>query len=332
VPNNSSTSQATGQEPITETSARIAGTVVDETGKPLEGARVRVFQVVPPQAEYVSGQPYREVPMGEAAASPDGKFSIDVPSGHAAKGDWIVLAQKEGRSIDFLKWTGPAKGPQTLMLRLGEPKSVKGTIVDEQGKPVAGARLETILIVYEAGMSLPVNEKTLIGSSFLGVLMATTDKQGRFEVDNLPGIAILGFYVSTPGYGFAKIGLGTSQVDSFTVREIGMPTIMPGMNDVQIVLPPAVRIQGTVIDSSTNRPIAGQKLVARVKSDIGPRGERYYEVPKGSKSGDDGKFVFKNLPLGLQRLSLLGHASLLRNGRQTGSHYKPKPTKSRCPS
>jgi hypothetical protein len=126
-------------QPVDLSWARVKGIVVDESGRPVKGALVRVPQgkTKPDAATGVSG--------------PDGKFLLVLDQALARGRD--VLAGSEGGARQGILRTDDMdiRGIVDVRLVLKPSREVTVHVVDEQTKPVAGA-----LVVALASVTLPV--------------------------------------------------------------------------------------------------------------------------------------------------------------------------------
>lgn len=119
-----------------EPAASVAGKVVDEKGRPVRGARVRLERA-PAAARFRRG-PGFFAPVPQTVTGPDGSFRLDrlaASSGVtlAASGAGFVPSTRPGLVLK----AGQAVRNVVLTLRAGLTAS--GRVVDEQNQPVAGA-------------------------------------------------------------------------------------------------------------------------------------------------------------------------------------------------
>lgn len=146
----------------------LSGTVVDESGSPVAEAEVRVFP------SGFSDETAR------VRTSRQGTFRIaNLP----APASFELLALRPGLAPALLGVTVPALAESVevtevrLVLRRGH--TAGGRVVDEKGRPVAGARVE--LIRHPAAALRPgwpaVDN---------GLYRSVTDREGRFQVAGLP--------------------------------------------------------------------------------------------------------------------------------------------------
>jgi RNA polymerase sigma factor (sigma-70 family) len=153
---------------LTRTEPR-KGSLVGPSGKPVSGARV-----------------YGQVSMwGYVRTLPDDTF--EVYGLEAGRPRLVIFAHKDSQLVGSVLLKDDAlKSKAPLVVRLERAGSVKGRLVDEDGQPLAGARLETT--TYDAeGINLPIRKR---GFPAFGELWPddetfTADSNGRFQVDGL---------------------------------------------------------------------------------------------------------------------------------------------------
>ena len=253
----------------------VGGTVRDDKGVALSGVKV-----------LLSGSAYRGFSMGgaEKKSHEYGELASsenDPAAVTDAKGHWTFAhlpSDITDLTLTFVRPDGSRDSystkrqqyinsyPVVTMATLRDQSAVftmrtgltvRGIVVDENGKPIAGA---TVQEGYGHGNMTRV-------STF------TTDRNGRFEAHNrVPRQWI--YTASTNGRAMVSV---VAQVE-------------PGMPDVKIVLPPAQPLLARIVDSD-HKPIAG----ADVKIDT-YRSEGQI-LDWESTSDGDGRVFWSNAPL-----------------------------------
>jgi RNA polymerase sigma factor (sigma-70 family) len=169
------TAQPNAQPPAATRTVRVV--VLDPNGKPLPGARV--------QAEIWTEQNHLDRDYETDAA---GVVQVELPETyHTVR----IYARKKTFATLLANWerkelTNGAKIPAEYTLRMEPAVTVGGRIVDEQGKPIAGARVEVQL---ENRPKLANSDGRLHYVAWFsrGANAATTDADGRWRLDNVPG-------------------------------------------------------------------------------------------------------------------------------------------------
>lgn len=175
---------------------------------------------------------------------------------------------------------------------------VRGTVVDENGRPIAGARVETA-------------QTNRNGTGFITGMAATTGNDGRFEIANA-GIRSGGnvsLIVTKAGYG----GIETSQLipERGTPLDFGRTTLLPGKSIRVRVLDPA------------GKPAVGAL--------VEPRGG-YAVIIQSGTTDEHGECVIRNLPAGVAKI-FATYGDLYGNGAALPAeepptitlHLKPMP-------
>src|SRR5204862_7794528 len=122
------------------TTAWVNGTVVDDAGKPVCGAEVRVV---------------RDKPAGTWAATTDGKgfFAVrGVPAGDA-----VVVFSARGRVTVRKTVVVPATGPVSSEAKLIPGVRFAGKVSDPEGKPIGGATITA----FEGESEKPSRRRTV---------------------------------------------------------------------------------------------------------------------------------------------------------------------------
>lgn len=145
----------------------LTGTVVRPDGRPLPGAEVRVFGENPDDVEEI----------GRSRTSTEGRFRLNV----VEDGDYEVLAFAPGLAAasESVTLYPRAAGVSGIRLVVGPGRVASGRVVDERGRPVAGARVE--LARSQDGDLRPGGP--LVDD---GLYQDETGEDGRFEIRGLP--------------------------------------------------------------------------------------------------------------------------------------------------
>ena len=213
----------------------IAGKVLYVDGRAADGATVTAYQLV---------QKYMYLPfslkrIGHAAAADDGGFSFRTPPGAERV---LLVADKPGQALGWEAWTAE-QAYRPIKIELAAPCVVSGRVLDEDGKPVAKAKVNAYLRKPGARRGWYLG-----GHEQLGALVATTGADGRFSFDKAPVGADVQFTVEAPGHG----GLNTFHERR---RRVTAPAA-----DVELELPPEAKIEAAVVEKETGKPVADVAL------------------------------------------------------------------------
>lgn len=212
-----------------EPAKRLGGRVVDENGRPLAGAKVTAFG-----AEAIDSDGSQQRKLGTAVTGADGRFRFDRP----AESVVTIVATKKGGCLDWAYWLGEGSGEPVL--RLGPATTIEGQIVDEAGRPIAGAAVDAL---FKLGVP---DAREMYAPLPGGALTAKTDVRGRFRFATVPQAATVAFDISAPGH----------------ARAFTEVHFTPGQKGLRFVLPPEGRLEGAVVDKATGRPLADIHLSA----------------------------------------------------------------------
>jgi protocatechuate 3,4-dioxygenase beta subunit len=245
--------------------AMFKGRVVDDLGRPLSGADVELTVSPVDEASEL------------ARTDRDGQFSIGpVPPGHYDA--WARFAghgmAKPAEAI--LR----AEAVTTLDLRLARAAQVLGTVLDEGGRPLAGA-VVTAMAESATGQDLSVLAGSLPLAAEAANLpahvlaakgqtrSAASDAQGRFAIADLP-----------PG----KVQLTATAETRLALRK-GPLKLEPGksVETGPLTLRAGLPLRGRLVDE-TGAPLPGARIDVRQTDITG--GAEFTGV-----AGDDGRFV-----------------------------------------
>ncbi len=153
-------------ELVLEPAGLIAGTVVDEAGRPVESFIVSAQSARPEGGGMVRGPGLRE-PVTAA----DGRFQLD----RAAAGSWVLTVEAPELAPVTVSDVKVAAGAVTDVgqVRLHRGGTLRGWVVDPDDKPISAAQVTA---------RSPSNTRIFYGDR----LVATTDIEGAFELKGIP--------------------------------------------------------------------------------------------------------------------------------------------------
>jgi hypothetical protein len=162
------------------------------------------------------------------------------------------------------RWPAVIQRIEAVHKKPTDGKPISGTVVDATGKPVAGAHVA-------AGNPL-VGDSVSVGylENFGAQRLATTDDQGRFQLDHVPADAVI-----------------VAQHD--TRRSI----VRPAKDGDRLVLQPTTTISGRVAG-----PEPGQLTVFALHGDRDKSAMYQLQTPVAS----DGSFTLSGVPIGRMRI------------------------------
>jgi protocatechuate 3,4-dioxygenase beta subunit len=200
----------------------------------------------------------------------DGRFTFDlVPD---SKEDWhkqfiaVVTVRRKDSAMWWTFFPCLPERPEDcetrhdIQLQLGKPATLAGTVVDEAGKPVAGAEIVPCLWrIIPPKIGRVFNGGTPSGRGVplwvvpdLDWLQTALDGNGRFSLSSIPDDCRIDIMARAPG---------KAMVSTSDLRHDRWGQFKPGQADVRIVLLPESRIQGVVIQEETRNPLADVALI-----------------------------------------------------------------------
>lgn len=204
----------------------VSGTVRDSDGKPLAGVPVYAFQTGSEVAKWRDGQ------MGVS----DDKGNYRLEHLDAVK-HAVTAPDFSGREFPVVPASFASADAVRVDLTAKKEAALTGIVVDEQKRPVAGARMQLTMNGMPLLYGVAVQNETPVTRS---------GKDGRFR---LPMPAV-------PDSAMEQLRLQAVH------RRYAMGTAELGdRSDVVVVLPAGVELQGMVVDQS-GRPVANAGIVA----------------------------------------------------------------------
>lgn len=241
-----------------------SGVVLDEGGRPVEGAAIDLISSESSKAEPLP----KQGSAISARSDHQGRFQSRLSAG-----SWDLRAGAPGLVATVVRGivVGPGRDPVdlgTVVLRRGG--TLDGQVVDPQGKPIAGCQIRvlpaggmTSTRFLAAGAAQDENMETLSGPD------------GGFTLTGLPEGQPIALAVSGEGY------------LSATRRGIQVPAERP----LRVTLSPGSRISGRVVDDS-GAPVTRAQVLA-VYEGPGPGGGGAAE-----SLDENGGFVIENVSPG----------------------------------
>lgn len=254
--------------PASGESRQIAGRIVDYLARPVEGAKVVLYDEpdLRPEGRRVFHK------LAETESLSDGRFALTAEHQESIHPmQWWLIAYRSGLAMS---WTTDGLASRDVVMVLGKPRPLGGVIVDQAGHPVAGARVS---LCVENEM-MDVQELPLPGPEEWH--MRRTDDQGRFLFDNLPPDTTADFQIEAPGrspfWTFSAFGAGTQY--------------LAGHTDIRIVLAGEATIEGRVVDEDTGQAVSDLQVLARPQN----RGDADY-CPAPATVDPNGRFILAGL-------------------------------------
>jgi len=293
-----SSAGASGQAPTGATAAvTVRGTVLDENGKAAEGIEVAAYNISMAEAEQSKG-PREADATRFTKTGVGGGFGFEL-AGRRDWDAWLLLARrplqagfaevrvyKGALDKQFLRPGG------TVEIRMiAAQAKVAGTVLDGNGRPVAGAGVSVSNIMDpEAGKPRASNETLTLENMpwHLNLRMypeaaklyeTKTDARGRFEIGGIPQ--------------------GYQAVVYFTAKGLArIPEIyVAGGDEKSVIMQSEGKITGRIVARDAGISVSG--VAVRL------RGLYQIQTQVTGESGEDGTFSFDALPEGDYQVTTL---------------------------
>jgi type II secretory pathway component GspD/PulD (secretin)/beta-lactamase regulating signal transducer with metallopeptidase domain len=237
--------KTTDNKPLPTT---CTGRVVDIKGNPLTSAQVASYELYFDMAGNLKLRL-----IGETVTKADGNFLFETtPSVRKNRSLGAeVVARKEGLAVGWALW--PLYGNQKATITLQEPAKFSGKVVDENGSSIPNANIRAVLFKKKTSRE----EKTmwLAGLQPFNWLSVHTDRDGRFEFNNIPENSAGDLLVTASGFGT----IYTRKPDRID-KGYELAEFVAGQTDIKITMPIEARIEGKVVNKRTGAGIPGVTL------------------------------------------------------------------------
>jgi len=276
---NLSTAHGQGEQPKKIT---YSGKLVDEKGQPIAGAKVSLHEISYGGTTYA----YEVRLIEQVTTEADGGFALKVAAQTDVFRQAVTIAEKEGLAIGWDNWDMRQDKQQDI--RLGQPKQLSGLVVDENNNPIADAEVSISYALAGEGD----NRRYLARQFAPKLLVVQTDASGKFTFDNLPADATFELMAK-------KAGRATISTFKSAGYQGGKLQFLAGQTDIKLTVPIEARIEGTVIEKTSGKPVAGVRLMALEQQ----RGLPFDLQAVVSK--EDGTFIADSLAYGKYILQLV---------------------------
>ena len=287
-----SAGDANGAEKATGGPVRIFGRVVDPEGKAVGGATVTIHRTNYPK---LYAQPLPTELLATLTTDSEGKFEYLVEpqkqaeqqfhyGGNHSRG-WInVAATKSGFGMAFSGHVDQVD-PKALELKLRIDESVRGLVIDTEGRAISGAVIQVVSL--ESAESEPLDrwlEQVRRSAGRVAVSMggesvpdtprfpsnatgqrspdelprATTDAKGQFEIAGMGRDRLVVLQITKPGIALANVHVITRSIEPLRAqtwhRTLHRHVYYGSKFDY--VADPSAPVEGMVKDKDSGEPIA----------------------------------------------------------------------------
>jgi len=244
------------------------GKVIDEQGRPIAGVNVSLHEMVYDEDTYA----YNPKQLGDIQTGADGAFSFTETIENNQYRYGHIIADKKGLALGFDNWS-MRDGDKEFEIKLGEPKELAGTVVDENDRPVSDAQVLISMLVLGEGRE----RKNLTGLAGPELLTTKTNSAGNFTFTRIPAGATAEFIIEKPGR-------ATTSTYKRTGESYQKLNFTEGQKDIKLVLPAEAKIEGRVVEKSTGKPVDSVQIRYTNGVEVG------YFRPKALTSKEDGTF------------------------------------------
>jgi RNA polymerase sigma factor (sigma-70 family) len=298
----------------------IRGLVVDPAGKPVAGAKVLAT---------------RREARPEATSGPDGRFRLLVPPHDPLLRDSEygpyprLSALAPGFGLGWAKDAfkpGPSGEVTIRLVEEGPP--VEGRIIDLEGRPVAGARVQVLVVWVVDTVSFDewraraksqgttslseASSRTLLG--FSASIEAETGLDGRFRLLGLGRDRVASLFVTGPTIADTRLSVMTD--DGPEIRSMPRPNVAsPGPNvfharKFEAVVGPTRPVEGVIRDKDTGRAIEGLRVKAAVDDGrpLAINASRTFSTAFVTRTDADGRYRLLGMPTSPAYRLLVDHA------------------------
>ena len=276
----------------------IKGRVVAPDGRPVAGALVTTLYM----DTDIFTNDTSSIPWPKTSSGSDGRFAIRLPqtkldpsiAGYMSTEPWLV-ASSPGFGFGWCQRGLITKRPAEQVITLAEEgPPIEGRIVDLEGRPVVGASVRAAWIWYEEKGNLAgwiaKARNGAAGNLWQGLQRLTTESLDR-KLGHAPRERLIPIATTTAADGRFKLtgvgrdriaelmvsgtGIATTQAYVFSRPEREIRDVDKGMMQRQPFIvhapttpsspwSPGIRVQGSIRDSDSGRPIAGLEIQAAV--------------------------------------------------------------------
>ena len=204
--------------------------VMDSKARPLAGAEVAAYERF---YNYSSGQEYTKLLSQVKKTDVNGYvvLSADISS----QRNVFIVARKKGMAVgwDVLNSGSSNNAKGNFLIILEKPSTLAGTVVDENGNPIAKAKVR--VIPKTSYLSRLEQRPVLAPEQWF---TTKTDTKGKFSFNNFAADVSTDFWIEAPGKG---------SVYEYTTHWTSSCGFEAGRTDIRLVLPQEVTTGGGLL-------------------------------------------------------------------------------------
>jgi hypothetical protein len=265
----------------------ISGRVVDDQARPVANAEVAVYQKESLLQEYTA-----QLIAPVVRTDQRGTFALRAQV--TSQYNTFIVARKAGLAMawDGLNYSSNTLARGYFLLVMETAHVMTGKVVDHQGNPVSGARVQAL---PKTSYMRRLSQRPMMAPTEW--FSTETDNLGQFRFGMFSADVSADFWVRAPGLQRTYI---------FTTHSQNCCGFEVWRKDVHLALPEEQRVVGQVRAAKMDRPVAGLRLTVRAQRDRDDVSNRYRSFDV--KTDAQGRFVCAGLPVGKSTFQL--HASV----------------------
>ena len=356
VPSAPSVPPQTLETPVKNAPYVYAGTIVDDAGKPVVGAKITLDHawsslpsegLAPLAVSDTAGHFQFSVPKRGATDDWAKSWSIDAmllatKDGYGLAGGPAVQFETTGRlAAEQQQRTGDAPKPGTHVLNLApDDVPIRGRLLDTEGRPVADATVQVINVWQGRDGSLlnwEKNAKTASNSFLVQktlrpltdttsevrppvALPVRTDADGRFNLHGIGRDRVADVLVRAPRLETTLLHVRSRRGDA--IKGLGQGNVYYPCEFTR-VLGPTTSVEGQIVDAKSEQAVTGVQVRRRADPPSGWVPGPYRTV----RTNADGRYRLDGLPIGGNVLEIVppGGSPLIPQWFAFRTRFSPAP-------
>jgi RNA polymerase sigma factor (sigma-70 family) len=273
------------------------GRVLDRTGKPVAGAKVYLSEWSPEEPAFQSLSNFKYL-LAQTATDATGTFQLkDSPLTRPGAQLWDLVVVAPDHALAFKPALFEEDNTGSTFV-LGPEAKLSGWLVDPDGRPVIGARVDLLAVAGLHDSAVP--SRCSAGSLHLSPaqiqIKSKTDRAGKFEIRGVPQDARLTLMVSHDDFERERIFVATTKGKPPDLFDVQGGKILPRRervypNGFTHALKAGHRIRGTIVQQDDGLPVPGARVsIAPSDSPTGDA-QRYWPDDFSATTDPRGEFM-----------------------------------------
>jgi RNA polymerase sigma factor (sigma-70 family) len=287
------------------------GRVLDRTGKPVAGAKVYLSEWSPEEPAFQSLSNFKYL-LAQTATDTTGTFQLkDSPLTRPGAQLWDLVVVAPDHALAFR----PAlfeedRSGSTFVL--GPEAKLSGWLVDPDGRPVIGARVDLLAVAGLHDSAVP--SRCSAGSLHLSPaqipIKSKTDRAGKFEIRGVPQDVRLTLMVSHDDFERERIFVATTERKPPDLFDVQGGKILPRRervypNGFTHALKAGHRIRGTIVQQDDGLPVPRARVSIEPSDSPAGDAQKYWWDDFSATSDHRGKFMISGFGAGRYTLHVI---------------------------